>query len=314
MTSRAPWSVESKTGKTVWKQPQWSGQYPAPFSHSTPVVWNQDIILHRAASIVGFDLKTGARRWWLNPMTQGNGTPAVGPDAIYVGTWMNIGEPDLVVPLPAFATIASKYDKDGDGAFTVEEFPADIPYTRRIDLEGVNGAAMTLGKWAHKLADANKDGKVDQAEWDKMTQEFLKTRRDHGLMAIRPGGEGDVSSAAVLWKETRAVPELPAPLLYKGKVYAVTNGGIVSVLDAKSGALAYRGRLGAGGGYFSSPVAAAGNIYLASAEGVITVIRDSTQLEVLARNDLREPVFATPAIVDSKIYIRTTAHLYAFGE
>lgn len=115
--------VDRKTGKTVWRQPQWAGQYPNPFSHSTPVVWNDQIVLHRSFEIVAFDLNTGTRRWWLKTMTQGNGSPVLGPDALYVGTWMNMGEPDLVVPLPAFDAVVSRYDRDGDGAISLEEFP-----------------------------------------------------------------------------------------------------------------------------------------------------------------------------------------------
>jgi hypothetical protein len=54
-----------------------------------------------------------------------------------------------------------------------------------MDLDGVTGAAMTLGKWAHRSADANKDGKVEKAEWDKAAGEFFKNRRDHGLIAVQ---------------------------------------------------------------------------------------------------------------------------------
>jgi len=72
-------------------------------------------------------------------------------------------------------------------------------------------------------------------------------------------------------------------------------------------------RLGAAGAYFASPVAAGGRIYFASGDGVVSVIGAGDKLEVLARNDLQEPLFATPAIVENVIYIRTPAHLYAFG-
>ena len=67
--------------------------------------------------------------------------------------------------------------------------------------------------------------------------------------------------------------------------------------------------------YFSSPVAVAGRVYLASSEGVVSVIAaDKDQLEVLARNDLGEGIIATPSIVRNSIYIRTSQHLYSFGE
>jgi hypothetical protein len=70
-------------------------------------------------------------------------------------------------------------------------------------------------------------------------------------------------------------------------------------------------RLGAPGLYYSSPVASGGRIYFASGEGVVSVISDAAKPEVLARNDLREPIFATPALVDG-MSIRTSKHLYSF--
>ena len=86
------------------------------------------------------------------------------------------------------------------------------------------------------------------------------------------------------------------------------------LLDAGSGKVIFRGRLGALGAYFSSPVAAGGRIYFASEAGIVSVIGSGDRLDVLARNDLEEPVFATPAIVESVIYIRTPGHVYAFGK
>ena len=65
--------------------------------------------------------------------------------------------------------------------------------------------------------------------------------------------------------------------------------------------------------YYSSPVAAGGNIYFASGDGVVSVLRAGDKLDVAARNDLGEPIFATPAILDGRLYVRTASHLYAFG-
>jgi outer membrane protein assembly factor BamB len=86
----------------------------------------------------------------------------------------------------------------------------------------------------------------------------------------------------------------------------------VTCLDAETGRRIYRGRLGAGGAYFSSPVAANGKVYFASQEGMVTVIGGGDTAEVLAHNDLQEPLFASPALVGRGIYIRTPNFLYAF--
>jgi outer membrane protein assembly factor BamB len=270
--------------------------------------------MHRGGEVVGFDPKTGTRKWWVKAMTQGNCTPSPGVDGLYVGTWMNQGEEELRVPLPSFEELLKNNDKNGDGKLSKDEFPANIQMTRRIDLEGVTGAAMFLGNWVfNPYYDTDKDGFLDAGEWSKLLAEFSK-RREHGLIAIKPGGEGDLTATNVVWREARGVPEIPSPIELENRVFAVTNGGIVTSLEAKTGKLIYRGRLGAGGGYFSSPVAADGKVYFASGGGVISVVAPGEELNVIARNDLGEPIFATPAIVDHKIYVRTTGHLYAFGD
>ena len=93
----------------------------------------------------------------------------------------------------------------------------------------------------------------------------------------------------------------------------VTAGGIVSCVDAKTGKVIYRGRVNAPGAYYASPVAGGGKVFVASAEGVVTVLGGGETLEVLANNDLGEPVYGTPAPVGQAIYIRSSQHLWAFG-
>jgi outer membrane protein assembly factor BamB len=88
----------------------------------------------------------------------------------------------------------------------------------------------------------------------------------------------------------------------------------MSCLEAKTGREIYRERLGPRGSYFASPIAANGKIYAASFDGSISVVAAGDTLQVLARNRLGEPIAATPAAVDGKLYVRTDKHLWAFGE
>jgi outer membrane protein assembly factor BamB len=133
------------------------------------------------------------------------------------------------------------------------------------------------------------------------------------VLAVRPGTTGDVSETNVVWSERRGVPGVPSPLYYGGRLYSFQNGGIVFCRDAKTGELLYSGRLGALGDYYSSPVAADNKVYVASSEGVVVVLDAGQELKILARNKLDGEILATPALVDSHIYIRTESHLYAFG-
>ena len=134
------------------------------------------------------------------------------------------------------------------------------------------------------------------------------------LVAVRPGGRGEVSATSIAWAERKGVPGVPSPLYYNGRLYTFLNGGIVFCRVAKTGELVYSGRLGAPGYYYSSPVAADNKIYIASEEGVVVVLDGGEQLKVLATNKLDGAILATPALADGNIYVRTENHLYAFGE
>ncbi len=133
------------------------------------------------------------------------------------------------------------------------------------------------------------------------------------VVAVRPGGTGEVSETNVAWSERRGVPGVPSPLYYKGRLYTFLNGGIVYCRVAETGKLLYSGRLGALGDYYSSPVAADNKVYIASADGVAVVLDAGEELKVLARNTLDGAILATPALIDGKLYVRTANHLYAFG-
>jgi outer membrane protein assembly factor BamB len=165
-----------------------------------------------------------------------------------------------------------------------------------------------------RMVDTNGDGFVDEQEWKGLQQQIKSFKSDDtGLTAIRPGGDGDMTASAVLWREKRSVPEVPSPLFYRGRVYMAANGGIVSCLDAKTGKLLFRGRVGAPGPYYASPVAAGGKVFLASSDGVVTVLEDGETLKILSNNDLGEPVFGTPALVGSVVYVRSLNNLWAFA-
>jgi outer membrane protein assembly factor BamB len=134
------------------------------------------------------------------------------------------------------------------------------------------------------------------------------------VMAVRPGVKGEVSPANLAWSERKGVPGVPSPLYFNGRLYTFQNGGLVFCRIANTGELVYSGRLGAPGYYYSSPVAADGKIYIASEEGVVVVLDAGDKLNILAKNKLDGAILATPALVDSNIYVRTENHLYAFGK
>jgi outer membrane protein assembly factor BamB len=306
-------AVDRRTGKTIWKQPQPPASELGATSYSTPIVWGTQLVVHRFGEVVAYNVTDGTRLWWINAATQGTSTPVIGQDTLFVGMWGNLGEPELRVKVPDFDTVVAQHDTDGDRRISRTEFPGDLMLSRRPEVSEVFGGQIYLKAFFGRV-DKNKDGLIDNVEWKEMSALLLVLSKDHGLTAIRSLGNGDVTATHVLWQEKINVPEVPSPLYYEGRVYMINNGGIASCMDAGNGKLLYRERLGAGGPYYSSPICAGGRIYIASGPGVVVVLEAGDALRVLARNNLKEQIFATPAVVDNKLYVRTVALMYAFGE
>jgi outer membrane protein assembly factor BamB len=132
---------------------------------------------------------------------------------------------------------------------------------------------------------------------------------------VKPGGTGDISQSHVAWKYRKALPYVPSPLYYNGRIYLVKDGGLMSSLDANTGDPFYaQERLGTAGDYYASPVAADGRIYVASLPGKLSVIKaGGTKPEVLHQVDFGVRILATPALVGERIYLRTATDLWAFG-
>lgn len=298
-------SVSAADGKQIWK---YTYTTPGRFgAYATPVIWNNAALIHRATQLVAVNLEDGKERWVKEISSEGTSVPLVGKDLIYVAAWSPFGEEDHLPPVPGWDEII-KNDKDGDGKLNKEEFPENAYLFKRPNID-VTGSAVSFKMFFGGL-DTNKDGAIDRAEWQTVLDRLKTSRRprNNGLMGFKPDGE-------MVWKIDRSIPEVSSPLLYRDHVYMIVNGGIVTCADAQSGKLLYRERLGVPGGYFASPVAANGHVYFSSMEGIVTVIKDlPDKIEVVAKHDFGEPLYASPAIVGNGLLIRTAKRLYAYGE
>ncbi len=298
----------------------WTATLPLPFgpgpqtSHATPVLWKDEAILHRHGGISAYAIKDGAPRWTVNLASAGTATPLVAGDRIYVNAFAPAADTLEQVPLPGFAELKEKADQDKDGKIGRNELPPRLNFLRRPNVPDDLPAHFSVQS-VFSFLDSNKDGGLDEAEYARIGDvgRFMMSSRTHGVTAIKPGGEGDLTASAVEWREQKSVPEVPSPVFYQGRVYTIANGGIFTCLDSTSGKVLHRGRIGALGPYYSAPIAAGGRIYTASSAGVVTVVKASDELEVISNNDLGEPIFATPAAVGNALYVRSAAHLWAFA-
>ena len=114
-----------------------------------------------------------------------------------------------------------------------------------------------------------------------------------------------------MWTYEKDTPYVPSPLLYRGAVYFLkVNSGILTSLDAKTGAVRFTERLADVPNVYASPVAADGRIYVVGREGTTAVLEAGPAAKVLATNVLNDATDTTPALVDGELYLRGAKHLY----
>jgi outer membrane protein assembly factor BamB len=149
---------------------------------------------------------------------------------------------------------------------------------------------------------------------------YLNGGRGKSLFAIKPGATGDLTprdgktSEFVAWSQERSGTYLPTQIAYDGALYVLSDTGILSRFDAKTGAMSYRSRLEAGGAFTSSPWAYNGKIFCLSEEGKTFVVKAGEKFELLHMNALDEMAQATPAIVGDRLLLRTETKMYSIRE
>lgn len=289
-------ALDKATGRTIWRveRPEFRRGFATPF------VWRHDglgeLIVPGSLWLKSYDLKDGAERWTVSGTSRVPcSSPTAGDGLLFSVSWNIGGDAGERVTMPPFEEFARDHDANHDGKLTLEEIPPGPVRDRFPQM------------------DLNKDGVVTAAEWEQMRAMFAQT--GNALLAIRPGGRGDITATHVVWKVTRSLPYVASPLFHQGRVYTVKNGGLVSCYDAKTGRLFFQDeRLDAPGDYYASIVAAGDKVFLASLDGVVSVLQAGDTLEVVARNRFGEAISATPAIVGGRIYLRTASQLFAFGK
>ena len=134
------------------------------------------------------------------------------------------------------------------------------------------------------------------------------------VMAMRPGGSGDLKDAAetLVWRYNKGAAYVPSPIAVGDYLYLVSDAGLMTCLDAVTGERKYEGgRVPVPGAFFASPVAFDDKILLTSEDGDSFVVKAGPVHEVLRTNSVGEPVYTSPAIANGTIYIRGARHLFA---
>ncbi len=290
-------ALDQKTGKTAWRVERSDMVH----GFSTPVVYHNqksgrtELIAPGSFIMTSYDVADGRVIWSARGMTyQVKSGPVIQGDVLYFNSWAPGAEPSERIELPNFQKMLDLHDKNGDGKIARAEIPKE----------------WQPANW--EMQDLNKDDVYDERDW---TYYMGRRTSTNGAMAVKMGGSGDVSDTHLMWRYQKSLPDVPGILYYRRVLYLIRNGGILQTLDPATGKLIKQGRLThAMDEYYASPVAGDGKVYMLSRDGKATVLEaGSTDWGVAATADFGEEIFATPAIADGHLWVRTATALYDFA-
>lgn len=298
-------AVDKNTGKVRWKVDR-----PVVISgYSTPTVYKpkqgpKQIIVPESFQLSAYSVEDGKRVWWVRGLAcEMKSIASYDDEYLYINGWgFPQNQPGRQVKTISFEEGLAAYDKDKDHTITKAEISSA-------------GGATQIDKMltsAFEAFDMNRDEKLNDKDWEVFRAMMAS---ENGLLAIKMGGQGDQTAKAIRWRYTKPVPQVPSTLLYQGVLYMINDSGILLSFNPATGDVIKQGRLhGAIDKYFSSPVAADDKVFLIGQGGQVSVLKAAGDWQVLAVNELDDECYATPAIADGRIYIRTRSALYSFGK
>ena len=254
------------------------------------------VLLPGSYLLDAYDAATGERLWWVRGLPgEMKSVPVLLGDTLWTHGFAsplnNLGNQ---IEFPPFESALETMDSDKDGRISEHEIP-----DKRVQQLFV-------------FFDPDGDGFLDEAEWEGTRASLASV---NSAMAIHVGGKGDRTADAVQWRYHRSIPQLPSPLVYEGVYYLLADqGGLLTALSAGSGEQLNRSRLkDAVDSYYAAPVAGGGHVYLLSESGILSVLPAGGDLAPIHTVEFDEPCYATPALEDGRIWLRTQSRLYCFG-
>jgi outer membrane protein assembly factor BamB len=298
-------AVDKNSGRVRWKVDR-----PVVISgYSTPTIYQpkqgpKQIVIPESFQLSAYSVADGKRVWWVRGLAcEMKSIASSDGEYLYINGWgFPQNQPGAHVTTIPWEVALPKYDKNGDRQIAKSEVPGKEA-AEKMD-------KMLSG--AFEAFDMDRDEKLNEKDWEVFRAMLAS---ENGLLAIKLGGQGDQTSTAIRWRYTKPVPQVPSTLLYKGVLYMINDSGILLSFDPATGQVIKQGRLhGAIDKYFSSPVAADDKVFLIGQGGQVSVLKAAGDWEVLKVNQLDDECFATPAIADGQIYVRTRSALYCFGK
>ncbi len=302
----AMYAFDRRTGELKWKDDR--NDMAVNYSH--PVICESstgdEIVVAGTGILIGYDPSTGQRKWHARTLLRNIKTTPVSHNGIVYVSVQSKG-----IASQWLASIDQAETGNSDNRITRDEVQAFF---------GARPVPEEFYKKTFDRGDLDKDGDLEGEELDvaflapnnRAGAAFDSTNpADEFVLAVKGGGEGDVTDTHVLWKHpTKYTDHIVSPLVVSDRMLLIKEGGIATCFETKEGRSVFGpGRINNAASYFASPVYGDGKIYVAGENGSIVVLRDSAELEVLAVNDLGDAVLGTPAIADGALFVRTRKHL-----
>ena len=134
---------------------------------------------------------------------------------------------------------------------------------------------------------------------------------DHHILAIKPDGAGNVTKTKIVWRTNRGVAYVPSPIIEGDYFLIVSDSGVAHCFDAATGKILWQERMGE---HHASIVSANGLVYFLNDNGAMNVVKPGPEFNLIARNELGERTFASPAISDGQLFVRGDKHFYCIGQ
>ncbi len=332
------WSVDRAKGTVLWKSPIAAGNYrinkqnmssPSPVTDGTNV-W----VLTGLGILKAFDF--AGKELWTRDIQKDYGTfglnwgygssPLLHRDALYVQVFhgMKTDDPSYLMKIDKKTgkTVwkterPTKAIQESPDSYTT---PALLEHGNSTEIVTTGGDTVT----GHDPASGKELWRVEGLNPDNdpfyriiasplvAGGLVIAPTRVRPMLAIRPGGRGDVTRTHVAWSFSRG-PDVPTPVSDGTLLYTVDDRGIVHALDVKTGAVVYGPERLKPATYSSSPTLADGKIYVTNEEGLTSVFKAGPKFEVLAENATGEYTLSTIAVSNGQLFLRTDKHLYAIG-
>jgi len=334
----ALWSVNRADGAVRWKRPLSGGNHrmmKQQMSSPSPVTDGRSVwVMTGTGALRAFDL--AGKELWSRDIQADYGrfglmwgyasSPLLFEDSLYVQVLhgMRTDDPSYILRIDNATgktlwrvVRPTRAQFESPDSYTT---PALLRYgaSTEIVISGgdiVTGHDPATGKelWRADGLNPRNDGNYRIVASPVVHGELLFTpSRERPLLALKPGGRGDVTKSHVLWAFNNG-PDVPTPVTDGTYLYSINDRGIMYCLDAKTGKTVYGPQRLRNATYSGSAVLADGRIYITDEDGVTSVVKSGPTFELLAENDLGDYTLSSPAVSDGQLFIRTAAFVYAIG-